>query len=83
MMNEPLPYSIVTINATISIIKKLYHNSPKMKGGGEGVKGRWNLIYCRYSSAKFGQKNLSPLRKNISRPEVVSGAIFPSDGVYF
>ena len=97
MMNESLPYSTVTINATISIIKKLYHNSPKMKGGGEGGQrpleffqklirfgsGIQPLIYCHYSSAKFGQKNLSPLRINISRPEVVSGAIFPSDGVYF
>ena len=31
---------------------------------------------------KFGDKDLFPLRKNISRPGVVSGAIFSNDEVY-
>ena len=46
MMNESLPYSIVTI--------------------------LWESL----------AKDLSPLRKNISRPGVVSGAIFSNDEVY-
>ena len=36
------------------------------------------FLFC-----KFGENNLFPLRKNISRPEVVSGAIFSNDGVCF
>ena len=40
------------------------------------------LFYCHYSLQKFGDKDLFPLRKNISRPGVVSGAIFSNDEVY-